>query len=176
MVKRYKDPGGKLTWEAIADLTTVDRSTVARMNRVLKRFGEDVAEKTWVQARQMTRAKDAEEHPGGPDAFWDEWKEKEARKLAGYLVKGPALLKDPEITAWALEIVSGTLPRTLVGQWPEAVRDEVEGWTEDMRPEDAAQVVAALDLLDSPYRHGQVRHVEAPDPRDRPDTAIGEDF
>jgi hypothetical protein len=31
MVKRYKNPEGKLTWEAIADLTTVDRSTVARM-------------------------------------------------------------------------------------------------------------------------------------------------
>lgn len=176
MAKRYKNSEGKLTWEGIADLTTVDRSTVARMNRALKRFGEEVASKTWADARRMMRDKEAEEAPGGPDAFWDEWKEKQARKLADYLVKGPTLLKDPEVTARALEMVSGTLPGMLVGQWPDAVREEVQAWTEDMQPEDAAQVETALELLGNPYYRGHGEQNHAPEAGEMPDTANTDDF
>jgi hypothetical protein len=120
MVSRYG--GRKLTWEGIADLTTVHRSTVVRMDRMLKEHGDDVAHVTWIEALQKVRAKAAEWHPQGEDAHWDEWKEKKARKLADYLIKGPSLLDDGDgITARALEMVSSNLPNELVWSWPDAV-------------------------------------------------------
>jgi hypothetical protein len=94
MVKRYRKES-KLTWENISDLVTVHRSTIVRMNRMLNKFGDEAAGLTWVEARQMARKKEAKEYPEGEDAYWDDWKEKEARKLADHFVKGPILLKGP---------------------------------------------------------------------------------
>ena len=55
MVARHK--GRRLTWEGIADLTTVHRSTIVRMDLVLKKLGDKVAELPWLEALQMARNK-----------------------------------------------------------------------------------------------------------------------
>ncbi|MGO9682019.1 MAG: ParB N-terminal domain-containing protein [Beijerinckiaceae bacterium] len=171
MVVRFKDPTKTLSWQQIADLTTVNRSTVARMNRVLERFKEEAAKVTWREARRLDRDKDAEEHAEGPDAFWDARKEKQARILASYLAKGPSLTKDPEVTAMALHMVSGALPELLVGQWPEAIWADLEARAQDLQPEDAARVVEALDVLDNPYVRRQDGGLsDEPDAGDVPDT------
>jgi ParB-like nuclease domain len=174
MVYRYK--GRKLTWEGIADQTTVHRSTVVRMDRMLKKLGDDVAGLTWIEALQKARAKEAGEHPEGEEAYWDDWREKKARKLADYLFKGPRLLDGEHgITAMALRMVSDALPRELVGHWPEEVMDEIRDWTEDMRPEDTQRVEEALELLDDHlhrrhYLQAPSRYAE-PNEDDIPDTA-----
>ena len=135
LVDGFRDPAKKLTWEAIADATTVDRSTVARMSRVLNKRGEDAAKETWANARWLDREKAAEEHPDGPDRFWDEWREKKARKLADHLAKGPSLTQDPEITARALQMVSEALPGALVSQWPDEAIGELKARADDLQAE-----------------------------------------
>lgn len=168
MVKRYR--GSKVTWQGIADLTTVHRSTVIRMDRMLKKRGDEVAEMTWIEALQAARKTEAEEHPDGEETFWDDWRERKARKLAGYLVKGPSLLDGGDgITARALEMVSGALPAALVAEWPQTVLEQVQMWTEDMYPEDAARVAEVLELLEDHLR-GHGRRLE-PSDEDLPDTA-----
>lgn len=175
MVERFTNPTKKLTWKQIADLTTVNRSTVVRMNRILKRFKEKAAEGTWWEALRLDWAKDAQEHAEGPDAFWDDWKRKQAAKLAGYLAKGPSLTKNPEITAMALQMVSDALPELLVGQWPDEVREDVEERARDLRPEHTACVMEALNLLENPYsqRLDSGPNDDA-DAQDLPDTARAE--
>jgi ParB-like nuclease domain len=170
MVQRYK--GRKLTWQGIADLTTVHRSTVVRMDRILKKIGDEVAGLTWIEALQKARAKEAEEHPESEEAYWDDWREKKARKLADYLIRGPSLLDGGHgITARALEMVSSALPRELVTNWPQEAMDLIREWSEDMRPEDAKRVEAALELLDLHLHwRAQPRYAE-PGEDDMPDTA-----
>jgi ParB-like nuclease domain len=168
MVERYK--GRKLSWQGIADLTTVHRSTVVRMDQMLKAHGDDVANVTWIEALQNARAKKADEHPEGPDAHWDEWKEKKARKLADYLIKDPSLLDDGHgITARALEMVSNQLPNELVWSWPDAVLEMLKAMTVDMSEEDAEHVEAIIPTIErlcaTRYRHTE------PDEHDTPETA-----
>jgi hypothetical protein len=158
MVERHK--GRKLTWEGIADLTTVHRSTVVRMDRMLKKLGDKVAgdkEVTWIEALRIARAVEAGEHPQGEEVYWDEWREKKARKLADYLIKGPRLLDgDHGVTARALEMISHDLPRLLIWHWSREALDEIRDWTEDMPPDDMQRVEEALDMLERHLSgHGQ---------------------
>jgi hypothetical protein len=76
------------------------------------------------------------------------WKEQKARKLADYLAKGPSLTKDPEITAWALEMVSSLLPGQLTSQWPAEARENLTAHVEEVAPDKAGALVEVLDALD----------------------------
>jgi hypothetical protein len=49
------------------------------------------------------------------------------------------------------------------------VLEEVQAWTEDMSPEDAARVEEALELLENPYRRGEAD----PHPPGRGDARYG---
>ena len=167
LVDGFRDPAKQLTWVTIVDATTVDRSTVARMSRVLHRRGEEAAKETWADARRLDRDKSAEEHPEGPDRYWEEWREKKARKLADHLAKGPSLTEDPEITARALQMVSDALPGALVSQWPDEAIGDLRARADDLQAEDAARVVDALNLLDNPYRQRRPDF----DDEDLPDTS-----
>jgi hypothetical protein len=171
MVERHS--GRKLSWQGIADLTTVHRSTVVRMDQMLKEHGDAVANVTWIEALQKARAKEADAHPEGEDAHWDDWKEKKARKLADYLIKGPSLLDGGDgITARALEMVSSELPSELVWSWPREVINMLQGLTTDMNAEDAELVKAATGAIERLYDWGggRTRNAE-PDEDDMPDTA-----
>ena len=152
LVDGFRNPARKLTWVTIVDFTAADRSTVARMSRLLKKRGKDGAKPRRAKVRQLDREQTAEEHPEGPDRFWDDWREKKARKLADHLAKGPSLTQDPEITARALQMVSEALPGVLVSQWADEAIEEVRARADDLLAEDAARVAEALNLLDNPFR------------------------
>ena len=154
MVARHK--GRRLTWEGIADLATVHRSTIVRMDLVLKKLGDKVAELPWLEALQMARKAEVEEY-----LTWEDWREKKARKLANYLIKGLSLLDgDRGVTARALEMVSSALPEALVAHWRQEAMDLIRDMTEDMRPEDAQRIEEALDLLDDHLHRRAAKVIE----------------
>ena len=154
MVARHK--GRRFTWEGIADLATVHRSTIVRMDLVLKKLGDKVAELPWLEALQMARKAEVEEY-----LTWEDWREKKARKLANYLIKGLSLLDgDRGVTARALEMVSSALPEALVAHWRQEAMDLIRDMTEDMRPEDAQRIEEALDLLDDHLHRRAAKVIE----------------
>lgn len=103
----------------ISEWTGVSTSNIANMRRVLERLkkdpihAEEVAGATWAYARRL----DLGLQKKAPD---DDWLEKEADKLAAQLLKvnlGQGLMKNPDVTALALEKLNPKIPRALIEQW-----------------------------------------------------------
>jgi hypothetical protein len=66
---------------------------------------------TWRQARQVLDEK-------AVDFDADDWREQQAEKLVGELLKAKIVLsKHPDITALAIERIDPDLPRALVLEW-----------------------------------------------------------
>jgi ParB-like chromosome segregation protein Spo0J len=136
----------KLKRSEISKHTTVPIRTVARMRAVLKEHRDQVKEWSWIRARRLTWAKDLEfaSGDGKHDDAKESWKEKQARRLASYIAKGPKLLQDPEVTARALAMVSGGLPSALVSEWLEQACDAVLECIREGSPADAELVEGAF--------------------------------
>jgi hypothetical protein len=144
IVAGAKDPTWKRTENEIMEVTLAARSTVKRMARALRKLGDDALGMTWAEVRRRNFQEDLD---AMDDEGKDTWKKEKARKLADYLVQGPSLSKDPEITAMALKMVSETLPATLVDQWHEEARESILTRLEGA-PETRRAVEEALPSLD----------------------------
>ena len=106
---------GRLTKSEISNLTTASPRNVGYMRKSLaelrKGFGEDVASITWSEALRLksgrqTQAKD--------------WKNEQAQKLLDALLKaniGQGLMKNPDVTAMALQRLNPRLPAALIREW-----------------------------------------------------------
>jgi hypothetical protein len=103
-------------------------------------------------------------------------KKKRHASFADYLIKGPTnLIRDPEITARALTMVSSLLPGLLVGEWPEQARESLLVAIEECVPDRAEAVREALDVLANPVVGRQLGPPEV-DVANLPDTAQRNDF
>jgi hypothetical protein len=105
------------------------------------RVRPDAAELSWNRARALQFKKD-EQQEGGAD-----WQERKAQKLAEQLVHnvGPGFVRDADITARALEIIDGDLPKALVNEWFETAIEVVVSALHEEHPElsdDLARAIA----------------------------------
>ena len=130
---------GKKTYPEIREITTVSVRTLATMAEVL-RVRPDAAELSWNRARALQFKKD-EQQEGDLD-----WQERKAQKLAEQLVHnvGPGFVRDADITARALEIIDGDLPKALVNQWFETAMEVVLDNVREENPELADGLLRAF--------------------------------
>jgi hypothetical protein len=174
LVDGLKDPEWRRSHREIMEATTVSRTNIKRMTKALRELGEKALTMTWADVRAEARRQHMDQM--GEEGLRD-WKEKKARELADYLVKGPVkLIQDPEITARALEMVSSLLPELLVCEWPDEARERLLVAIEECVPEKAEGVREAFDALANPYWGGRAIPMPTPDVTNLPDTAQGDDF
>ena len=126
------------------EAAVVGRSTVKRMAGALRKLGDLAFDMTWADVRKQSFPQELDEMG---DNGRDAWKEEKARKLADYLVKGPNLTRDPQITARALEMVSSLLPGQLTSQWPAEARENLTAHVEEVAPDKAGALMEVLDAL-----------------------------
>ncbi len=148
-VDGQRDPDWQLTWKQIADDAHVSKSSVARMAAAVEKLGLTSAQgMTWKRVLLEQREQDL---LAREDADPDQWKREKAQRMADHLMKGPNLMKDPEITAMALAQVSSLLPAALMSQWDddddalERVLARVRQWA----PHRVAAVETALQVAKS---------------------------
>jgi hypothetical protein len=123
LVAGLNDPTWRRTHEEIMRATTASRTNIKRMARALRALGDKAMHMSWADVRKELRSQQQDEMD---EASRRDWKEEKARELADYLIKGPTnLIRDPEITARALTMVSSLLPGLLVGEWPEEARESL---------------------------------------------------
>jgi ParB/Sulfiredoxin domain len=127
-----KDPAWARTRKEIMRASGVGRSTVKRMAIALRRLGSEALEMTWTDVRKLSFQREL--HEMGDKARKD-WKEEKAREMADYLIKGPSLIQDPEITARALEMVSRLLPGQLTSEWPAEARENLTAAVQELVPD-----------------------------------------
>ena len=145
LVDGERDPAWSRPRKEIREVTTVSLRNLKRMAASLRELGSEAFEMTWVEVCKTKWAKELEAM--GQEGL-EGWKEEKARKLADHLLKGPNLLKDPEITARALKMVSTHLPGLLTDQWPQEARETVLVAVREQRPDKAGAVEDALEDLD----------------------------
>jgi ParB-like chromosome segregation protein Spo0J len=145
--KLVKD--GKLSKSEIVKRGVASDGTVSAMRKVLKTlealkdYGGDLALLSWVEARRVG----AEEKESDP-----EWKTKKAMKIVDALKKakiGQGFMKDPEVTALALQMLNPKLPGALARQW----------WFDD--PDLKSEMADELRRDDDPY--GLLEEPEEPE-------------
>lgn len=123
---------GAVTVEKMSDITGTSERQIYYMRSAWKQLcdlpveqGSDrmvpVAQLSWTQAKTRLSGMEIEQDI-------DDWKEKKAQKIVDALLKakiGQGLLKHPDVTAIALERLSGSLPRALVHSWysPDELRE-----------------------------------------------------
>ena len=129
---------------------------------------------SWANERKELRSQQQDEMD---EANRRDWKEEKARELADYLIKGPTnLIRDPEITARALTMVSSLLPGLLVGEWPEEAKESLLVAIEECVPDRAEAFREALDALANPVFGQRLRPPPEVDVANLPDTAKANDF
>lgn len=124
-LNKVRTPDGSYAYskKAIRKLTTVSDGTIANMRRVLETHGDEVADKTWRQAKSFHWSQQNE------DFNPEDWKEGKAKEIAEKLMSsvGTNLVRNPDILARALEIISPALPTALVNEWLPVAYEVVEG-------------------------------------------------
>jgi hypothetical protein len=136
--------GSFWTREEISAASTVSLRTVSSMRAIARQYPE-ARKGTWREARTLNWRAD--------DDTNRDWREEKARKVAEQIGKNVGhWLKDPEITARALEIVSPSLVDGLIDQWRPQVFEAVQLWAEEYaeevrQPELAVKFDAALRAL-----------------------------
>ena len=174
LVDGVRDPEWRRSHKEIMRATTASRSTLKRVSKAVRALGDKAMAMSWADVRQEMHSHQQEEL--GEEGRRD-WKEERARELADYLIKAPTnLIRDPEITARALTMVSSLLPGLLVSEWPEEARESLLVAVEECVPDRAEDVRSALDALESPYFGGRDRPQPIPHAADLPDTAKPTDF
>jgi len=173
LVAGLNDHTWRRTHEEIMRATTASRTNIKRMARALRALGDRAIHMSWADVRKKLRSQQQDEMD---EADRRDWKEEKARELADYLMKGPTnLIRDPEITARALTMVSSLLPSLLVGEWPEEARESLLVAIEECVPNRAEAVREALDALEHPAV-GRQRPLPEVDVANLPDTAKRNDF
>lgn len=152
LVEGERDPEWSRTWVEIAEKADINRSSVARMAKVLKTLGPRAFVMTWDEARKAERAL---EHDAMTDAARDRWKDAQARKIAEHLAGGPRLLQNMEITARALAMVSPQLPVALIGEWLPEAASQLVALAEVANPEKAGALQEALQDALGAYLRAQ---------------------
>lgn len=114
--------GRKYSKSQIIDMTTASDGTVATMRRILKEYPESI-NMSWYEARSR-------QHESSEDFDHDDWLEQKAHKMAEQIMKnvGPDLPRRPDVLALALEKIDASIPKALVQEWPELVREIQEEW------------------------------------------------
>jgi hypothetical protein len=109
--------------KAIRELTTASDGTIGKMRRILEAHWDEVADKTWRQAKSLQWARQND------DFDPDDWKEGRAREIAEKIMSsiGTNFVSNPDILARALEIISPALPTALVHEWLPVAYEVVEG-------------------------------------------------
>ncbi len=144
LVDGERDPAWSRSRKEIREATTVSLRHLKRMAASLRELGSEAFKMTWAE---VCKAKWAKELEAMGEEGLEGWKEEKARKLADHLLKGPNLLKDPEVTARALRMVSIHLPGLLTDQWPQEARETVLVAVREQRPDKAGAVEDALEDL-----------------------------
>jgi hypothetical protein len=143
---------GAKTYEQIKDVTTVSLRTINTMAKVLREHPKVLDETSWRRAwsaYQMQLVPDS-------DARHEDWQEEKAQKLAKQLIKnvGVGFVRDPDITARALEIIDENLPKALVYEWLEIAEDVLLEVVQEDNNEDAEKLRRALVYGRQPDRGG----------------------
>jgi hypothetical protein len=120
-----KENIGGLTADQVADRTTIARRTAFSMKSLWKELNErtDLTEDQRERLAGMTwkQARDFRDGISDDDDFdQDEWKAKKADAIVKLIRDHNvevSLLQDPEVTALALQRLSGRLPEALIEQW-----------------------------------------------------------
>ena len=146
MVAGAKDAAWKRTHKEIMKRSLASRSTVKRMAFALRTLGDEALGMSWADVRKRSFQQEME---AMDDHDKKDWKEEKARELADYLVKGQSLTKDPEITARALEMVSGLLPGQLTSEWPAEAREALTAAVQELVPDKADGFTEALQAMDT---------------------------
>ncbi len=121
MVTRTKMPKGEIAARAVIAERTVGNMRAARKR--LEGEGQDPREVSWWQAKRDRPKKDID---------IDEWRQREVKEIARRLLDtfGPTLRKRPDFLAEALGVAYPGLPKVLIEQWPEEVREMTKAWEE----------------------------------------------
>jgi hypothetical protein len=133
---------------AIIKHTRVKTRTIARMREFARRYGEEVWNKSWRDVARLQWA--AELDLASSDGYEDrrkEFEEKRIEQLVKHFLRGPSLIRDPDITARALERVSTDLPIALAKCWTDEALDALLEMTEDLTTEAADEVEQAVERL-----------------------------
>jgi hypothetical protein len=106
-------------------LTGYGVRSIATMYGVWKTSRDMVRDKTWKEVLANRSSKE------GTNS--EDWFEERAQKLAEQMLKnaGPGVVRDPDITARALEIISDKLPDGLIRAWLDRAREIVDEITRD---------------------------------------------
>jgi|SRR5262245_22150810 len=139
--------GESKTYEQIKHATTVSIRTINTMAKVLREVPETIKENSW---RRAQRAHQQHLDPLSDASQVDDWAEKRAQKLAKQLIHnvGTGFVKDPDITARALEIISEDLPRALIYEWLDTAEDVLVEVVREENNEEAEELLLAFI-----YRH-----------------------
>jgi hypothetical protein len=154
----WQRPDEKRTWKQITSLTTVNKAQLHRMTKAWERaqgwlgssdgpkrdWAERIVSGTWKDALKALREA---KFGAMDDNDLEDWREEKARKMAEYIRKGPSLLEHPEVTARALEMVSGQLPELLVDQWARDVIERLLAEAEAASPDKEAAFQAVREAL-----------------------------
>jgi hypothetical protein len=120
-----KESIGDLSADQVAETTTISRRQAFNMKRVWKELNErtDLSEEQRAELPNLTwqQAKDLRDGAVSAEDFDAEgWKEKKAGELAELIRRTnveAGMLKDAEVTAMALQQLSGRLPEMLIEEW-----------------------------------------------------------
>jgi ParB-like nuclease domain len=131
---RYKH---SMTWDEIADRAVVSGRLVYKMQATLRDHPE-AREWSWAETLGKVVNVNQDYQPGS-----EEFRDEHARKMADQIMSKVRmnLTANPDITARALAMISEELPRALIEEWQEEVREVLIEEARDANSEEAEEAL-----------------------------------
>ena len=146
LVKHKMKFGDAMTWDDIKNRAIVSLRLVYKMQSVLKATS-DAWDWSWARTLGNLKNTDEKYEPGS-----DEFRDAYARKLAEQIKSkiGMNLIKNPDITAKALAMISEALPRALIEEWSDEAKEALIDEAQEANCEEAERALKdAFALLES---------------------------